>query len=445
MIKTLGSCAAVSVLLLSGVDASAATLRGRLQYTRNWVNCVNGSRAACTDNGTARPLGPMVISALPATGAVVNGSTNANGDFSLTVPGGTTYQLRVHNRDGSLSATGEVFGTANVAITTSLTPPMPEIVDNVGAPVFVAVGATVTADSILPAGAPTDRANNYMAAQLFWDIWRNQYATLLRFMPFRIRVRQSGSFVGGAACNGNDTQNCYVRVDADIAARNVTTLWHEMGHGMQQLVQFDLIGDVLASNNTVCAGTGNQNASTAFLEGWADFVSLLTLYSPTTVPSIPNGVICTSCRFSPISNQPFPPACGVGAIPRFRQGVAKALVDLVDANTVPNADGCRNEQVAVAPAIALAALANYSFTTKTPGCTSSGHEEGGVREAASCAASTPNWPYQGPNALPAQDQGGSFLDYLANLKADQGVSGAGLLDIWANSCWQPGDSNVQLP
>jgi hypothetical protein len=111
--------------------------------------------------------------------------------------------------------------------------------------------------------------------------------------------------------------------------------------------------------------------------------------------------------------------------------------------------GCRAETVQVTPATLIDALTHWGGAqhqcVDPPTCIEMcGVEEGGIAEGWLCAPSTPGWPYTGSNTLRVPDQL-SFLDFLDILRDDYGVNSTQLRNVWANTCWQPGDTDTAFP
>ena len=449
MVRLLTLIAVVLISLLS-MTAQAATFKGTIKYTRVWeVNgCNNASRIKCSDNGTNKNYGPVVISARPGNGgADVYGTTNSAGAYTLTVPGGTTYQLRTHNRDNSLGNCTTNYGTASVAIIVSNDTQAgrcQEIVDNVGTAQNVNVGATVTYNPVISSGSVHDRANYYMAAMLQRDVWlgAGYSTTLLQNGFYKVRIQSAaGGASGGAHCFGQ--LDCVMAPKVNMALSSQSTLFHETGHGMQSVVQQQVlgVGKAWTCPQTVCSCVdinGTCNQCRAMEEAWAWFVTHATFWTPTTIPTNVIGQRCTN-MYPPKGPEPFVTACGANAVPTTQNDLIGGFIDLFDANSVTNQQECVDEKVVVTPANMLTALTYYGTSGSCGSGQCVGTGEGGLDESCGCASSTPAYPYTGSNALPVVDQM-SFLDYLAILKNNFGYSGATLRPIWANTGWARGDS-----
>lgn len=434
-----------------------ATLKGTITYRRNWTDCDNTSRMRCDLNGVQLGYGPIIVGAIPTTGGTeVTTTTNSAGQYSLPVQGGLTYQLRSHNRDGSLgtgTGTSNFFGTASVAfVVNNHVNAMQEIVDNIGSPVPVATGATVTFNPQITSGSIEDRAIYYMMSIMQRDVWLSPdfSTTLLQSGHYRVRIQSiSSGSNGGDSCNPNVTLPSFDCVMTPQIATNINNnvLLHETGHGIQTYVQLATLGR--ASNydavNSCVTVNGEFNAGSALIEGWADYVQVITKYFLDTVPPFFNGQICASTSHPPATGpMPNAPACGTGAIAAARSDVTKGFVDLVDLNTVVNPTGCRNEQLQVKPFNLILAWTKFTTAGTKSGCGQIGLNEGGTNEGSACGFATPNFPYTGTNALPVVD-GLSYLDLLGILKTQFGVSGSALFDNWANTGWARGDSATVLP
>lgn len=447
---------AVLLALFVSEESNAAQITGRVKYTQNVTQgCNNGTRLKCNENGTNKFFGPSEISFLRTSdNTVTTGAVDPAGGYLVTFSQPGTYQMRVHFRDGTLSCTGDK-GTATIALVgaTDCT----QVIANVGGPVVLATSTSVvTHDPIITAasGMTATRANIYMMMLLQRNVWRSEYnVTQLQGNKYKVRVKHVSSGAGcGAGCDSAG-QNCHISCQMNTNTPS-TVLFHETGHGIMQLVQNNALGTTTHASQTVqsCATVNAEpNQGRSWEEAVAEFVRILTLYTPGNVPAQFQGLDCgSSSCYSPLGNFPNPPACGQGAVTTSNINILRGLVDLADLNGVTNQVTCRNEQTVVPVSTMIAALTKFGNTGNTCNGFCVGTSEGGANEGCFCAStgqtvpSTPNWPYTGPNALPTIDQGG-FMDYLGILKTQYGVSGSQLFDIWANTCWARGDSSVQLP
>lgn len=465
----------VSQPLCSG--ATPSTLKGNIKYVRRWEatagGCDNTSRVKCSDNGLVFPYGPTLVSAI-STNPPVGGSgtyqalATANGDYSICVPGGTTYLLRSNNRDGTLGTNTAVDfgGTAIVGLFSGNHQCVnggsfpgcgapTEVAMTIGNAPLVPVGGTVTFNPPpIPAGSPEgDNANTYMFAYMQYLVWSGEYnATTL--LPYKMRIQNflpsDPASTGSTVCRTNalsGSTDCVMSVIIPYGATATNSaLFHESGHAYSAYANLRSTGQVDTYDATLsCTGSShNDNEGVSLQEGIADWVNTMTRWSQATVPAGHNGVHCNNFQYPPTGAQPTPPACGAGSIPNSEFHVEKALIELVDSNAIPNEAGCRNEQISVSPGTVLSALTKFTKSTTFAGCAGNGFEEGGIREGAACGPSSPNWPYTGSNALPTVDQH-SLLDVLAIMKTQFGASGTELRNVWANSGWERGDSAVQLP
>ena len=438
-----------------------------LTYTRNTptdaIDCSSapGARVPCSAHGTKFTFGPAILRATNTTSGISTDiNVGAAGNYIACLAAGN-YTTKVGFRDGrQVLNAGEqdLTGPASIALRGATL--NTEVYSNVGGTHTVPSGGSKVFNFNFSTGTFASlRANMYMLAQLLKNVWLNTYGASSILCPtsgdcFRTRIQdRTGAAGGNGYCFGTgSTSKCVHDVGLQFGVSGTGVLFHEMGHGIDAVTTIRARGfaRMIDSGSVDCNGAANPhsgNASSALGEGLANWIEALTMYSPTTVPTFPYGQQCNSYKYPPTGSQPAAFACGSNAIPTDEYAVSKALIDLVDANTVANAAGCRNEQVQVSPLQVLLGLqaftANATIPPGQPCSGLKGIEEGGVNEGSVCAASTPNWPYQGGQTLETISQSG-LLDLLGKLKT-AGINGTALRDIWANSGWQPADSAVQLP
>jgi hypothetical protein len=438
-------------------NAEAAVIQGNIKYLRNWIvdSCNNDSRIKCSDNGTNKNYGPAVISFQHAsTGVVVTGTVSAAGLYSVTVPTPGPWQLRTHHRDGTneCTATGGTFSVAVVPDGASGSAWCTEQIDNIGSPVTIASSSeTKTHNPVISSGVLWNRVTHYMLAQFQKSVWVTEYATtVLQSDRWKMRYSHFPTQSSCGASGGIDGARGECRVNM---AESSTTLFHETGHAMMQIIQLRTINRTIrAPQSTPSCAPNTENAQRIFEEGFAEFIKTMTFWTPSTLPTFVNGNDCDSGSYPPLGGQPNAPACGNGAVQtRFRSQIERSLLDLADANTVVNNPLCRDEKVQISMSNIMKGLSFFG-SGGGAGCSNGqcvGALEGGVSEGCFCTpgvtvASTPNWPYIGSNALPVQDQLG-LLDYLGFLKLKGIATGSQLFDIWANSGWARGDSANVLP
>jgi hypothetical protein len=332
-----------------------------------------------------------------------------------------------------------------------------------GVTVPVAGTTTVATNPFIVSSNPANHAQAVDLIRIQYNTWVSSYGAgpILSpaGAPLRIRSKPFVSGVdpaatGSALCRVRNnpplgSSDCYVSNVVSMTLHSLTA-WHETGHGFNALISLRKSSKVRPYDATMgCVGSShNNNEGMSLEEGLADWYETATRWSTGNIPQGNNGVHCNNFQYAPLSftSAPPAPACGTGAIPNSEFHVEKGLLELIDANTIPNEAGCRNEQVQISPGVILDALSRFTTTTSSASCpgNSPGLEEGGLSEGSFCSPSTPNWPYTGTNALQVVDQT-SFLDLLAILKNQFGVSGSGLFDVWANTGFERGDSATQLP
>jgi len=446
----------VLIALLFSSNALAGTVTGSLRYIKNWPGCRNGqpnSAMDCSKNGQNLPLKNIYVEFRRTSDNVLIGDAkaSASGVYSRSLPAGN-YRMHLSYRDGTVGNGTSDLGTAGVALVSDINAGLANVLTNqVVSNIVVTSSGTAVVNYTVDSNSPTqvrERANAYAGAMAQQDVWEIIYGgSWFNNQPgsmYRVRIQPVTSNASGGARCPQSNFDCVMGVRASFTT-GFDILWHETGHGMQQMLQIVLLGQTWSNGLSGCANQTLGTAANSLIEGWADFVATLTEYRPGTVPGNVYGNICGSCQYSPNNPQPNPSACGTDAINRRRSAVARALVDLVDTTAADS--GCVPETLALSPATLLDALAFFNGN----GCVSSngtcsgicGFSEGGVVESL-CGNVNASWPYTGSNALPNSDQT-SLLDFLGILKTNFGVSGTQLRNIWASSCWQPGDSSVTLP
>lgn len=461
MNKIISLLCAIGLTLFTSL-ASAGHLTGTLQYVHNWSGCTNTANAlnTCTQTGTTRALADVFVEVLNSSNTVVATSkTSGSGLWQTTtnLPAGT-YSIRVSWRDGT-TGNASSFGDAGVVLVNQQALPTGVLTDTFATGVVLTAPAAnvVTRNFTINASASQamrDRAQAFTATNAMENRWESSYANAFHFTgagsSFRARLfNVTATASGGIQCVGSSS-DCAYTLRVSFNQSGPTTIWHELGHNMQQYAQLVFSGFTWKTSPHAagaCQGT-TESASLALQEGWADFVAIATNFTQANMPNNPTGAVCNVCAVSPSSPQPTPPACGPGAFIRTRAYVAKGFVELADANSVPADGSCVNETISINPGTLMESLGKYTSSNCGSGsCVlQCGTEEGGTAESVGggCAVSSPNWPYIGSNALPTADQM-SFLDLLGFLKRDFGQNGTQLRNVWANTCWQPGDSAIQLP
>lgn len=441
------------ITLLAWVSpAAATTVTGTVTWVQDWTDCstLPNARNSCDDTSEARPVPGILVAVVDGSGVAREAFANTNGVYSIVVPGGGTSQMRVSYRDGTVSGSG-TYGNARVALATlNAGRPTGAITEGLGSTFTVPASGTISRNIQVNSSSPAtarNRMRHYFAAKLqeqLWNVTSGAYDTNVFFPSngrWRMRyVDQSTSSSAGLSCNGND---CVGHARISYTQTSVFAVWHETGHIMHmigQLGELDDYHNYQQVRSTPCANSPTMSAQ-ALYEGFADFIWKLTEVPPTSFTEA-NFLQCSNnCSYSVTGAMPNPPACGAGTIPRSRDEVFNGLVQLVDSQQT--GFSCRTETLAINPGTVVSAM-SWGWTTNNVG-TCSGQSRDGSEEGGLWECSSANWPYTGSRVLNFEDQTNSFLDFLGILKSQFGVNGTQLFNVWANTCWQPGDSAVQLP
>jgi len=450
--------AVVLALVASVSQAAPISISGNVTYVRNWTQvCSNnvGDRIQCVDEGATLPLKRARLRFNVTGGGATSptwATVQANGTYTAVLPNPGTYAIDLVWSDSQNNS--GMPDTTKVALVETGGYPYTALYNTLSTGhAFITSGQTYNY-AIPLAGALNDRANTFEAAVLFNEVWGTggiqPSLALDNAGGVRARIRNvetTASGYGYCISSGN----CVMTSGVKFSNRDPSVVWHELGHGMDAVVTYTAQGDYRASMYYTAGSCANitNTASRAFEEGWADFVDILTRFTPAGIPPYWRGSLCNSCEYLPTGSQPAAPACGPAAIERSRDNVTKALMELVD-TTQEVEFNCRPESVQLSPGLLVTMLVVFSnnvcYTPPSPPNwgTRCGVEEGGIVESweAPGVPASNSWPYAG--GLPVGDRSG-LLDYLGFIKKVGVASGTSLQNIWANSCWQPGDSATVLP
>lgn len=440
----------VTVLaLFASTDALAGfTIQGTVRYNRNW-SAANGYTSASAIPAAQR----TGVHTLKDVQLCVTGSgagtactfTDANGNYSVFVNGvtGATYSRQIRFA-GNSRVTPSLQGYRVVVSgsdSTVLTYNMSNFVGPAQGSTVQMGGHTISVCSTPSATCANDFANGHQVMQWAVSRWVNtfQFNTISGFNAAVDGLKGFTDRTNTLQCGFAGSSFCF---NFDFGSTDLTTGWHEIAHTMLLRHSQQLGGGSFQEyvGQTSCSSPEEDAGGVAFDEGIANLNSILMGYTEDQAGTVapladfcfssqqPSGddtMNCSSCEYSPNANvYPQPTlVCGANsdfAIHRTECRVLRGLINLVDSQS--SNTGCLNETV------------NLTFKQLWQVAASM---PSGAANCSGCVHETQIG--ERGNAVSGNDAF-SLMDVLEDLKVIYSVPATQLYNVWANTCYLPGEA-----